>query len=144
MDHNEALSPAYWTTPQTKLCLGMKQNFERGMALNWILVSFSHAQTLHSLIANGMHRFTSLGRQKWLSLMVNSSLGLGCADEGFNTAMIKQRVRIGMVAGERCPSPTWDTLIGFGSTGNYSCGNLRGDTPSKMKHTPSFGYILVQ
>jgi len=144
LDHNEALSPAYWTIPQTKLCLGMKQNLERGMALNWILYRFTHAQTLHSLISDGGYRFTNLGRKEWLSLMVNSSLGPGCADEGFNPSMIKQRVRIGMVAGEKCLSPTWASLFGFGSTGNYSCGNLKGDDPSKMKYIPSFGYILVQ
>ena len=114
------------------------------MALNWILVSFAHAQTLHNLISNGGHRFTNLGREKWLSLMANSSLGPGCANEGFNPSMIQERVRIGMLAGEKCPSPTWASLIGFGSTGNYSCGNLKGDDPSKMKHIPSFGYILVQ
>jgi len=116
------------------------------MALNWILHQLTHAQTFHSLISDGGHRFTNLGREKWLSLMVNSSLGSGCADEGFNPSlsMIKQRVRIGMVAGDTCPSPSWATLIGFGSTGNYSCGNLRGDGPSKMKFIPSFGYILVQ
>lgn len=143
LDQSEALSPAYWTTPQTKLCLGMKQTFERGKALNWILVQFSNAQTLHSLISDGGWRFTTLGQKKWLSLMVNSSLG-PCANEGFNPSMIKQRVRIGMVAGEECPSPSLATLIGFGSTGNYSCGNLKGDHPSKMKYIPSFGYILVQ
>ena len=76
--------------------------------------------------------------------MVNSSLGPGCADEGFNPSMLKERVRIGMVAGEECPSPSWATLIGFGSTGKYSCGNLKGDDPSKIKYIPSFGYILVQ
>lgn len=75
--------------------------------------------------------------------MVNSSLG-PCADEGFNPSMIKQRVRIGIVAGEECPSPSLATLIGFGSTGHYSCGNLKGDHPSKMKYIPSLGYILVQ
>ena len=114
------------------------------MALNWILVQSAHAQTLHSLISDGGYRFTSLGRKNWLSLMVNSSLGLGCADEGFNPSMLKERVRIGMIAGEDCPSPSWATLIGFGSTGNYSCGNLKGDDPSKIKYIPSFGYILVQ
>lgn len=76
--------------------------------------------------------------------MKNSSLGLGCADEGFNPSMNKHRVRIGMVAGEKCLSPSRVSLIGFGSTGNYSCGNFKGDNVSKMKYTPSFGYILVQ
>lgn len=114
------------------------------MALHWILVRFAHAQTLHSLIADGGYRFTKLGREKWLSLMVNSSLGPGCADEGFNARMNKHRVRIGMVAGEKCPPLSRASLIGFGSTGNYSCGNFKGDNVSKMKYTPSFGYILVQ
>ena len=114
------------------------------MALNWILRWSTPAQTLHSMISDGGYRFTKLGREKWLSLMVNATLGPGCMDEGFNPSMIKQRVRIGVVAGEKCPSPTWATLIGFGSTGKYSCGNLKGDGPSKMKFIPSFGYILVQ
>ena len=114
------------------------------MALQWILVRFAHAQTLHSLIADGGYRFTKLGREKWLSLMTNSSLGHGCADEGFNPTMNNHRVRIGMVAGEKCPSPSQASLIGFGSTGNYSCGNLKVDNASKMKYVPSFGHILVQ
>ncbi|KAL9980366.1 hypothetical protein ACROYT_G008941 [Oculina patagonica] len=142
LDHNEALSPAYWATSLTKLCLGMKQRSER--ETHWIMVQLAHAQKLHSLIADGGHRPASLRQEKWLSLMTNSFLGLACSEEGFNAKMNTQKVRIGMIAGKRCHSPEPASLIGFGPTGNYSCGNFKGDDVSGMKHVPSFGYILVQ
>ena len=145
LDRNEALSPAYWTTPLTKLCLGMMQRIERGMELHWILVPGRHEQSLHSMIANKWYigRHTSLDRETWISLMKNSSLEIGCLKQGFNPSMGEQRVRIGMVAGRNCNTPR-PSMIGFGSTGNYTCGNFKGDNVSGMKHMSSFGYILVQ
>ena len=144
LDPNEALSPAYWATPLTKLCLGMEQKSTRGMALRWIVILFAHAQTLHSLIADGGHRFTSLRREDWLSLMTNSTIGLACPKQGFNLSKDGNKVRIGMIAWKSCHSPMQAGLIGFGSNGNYSCGNFKGDDASGVKHVSSFGYILVQ
>ena len=107
------------------------------------MIPQAHAQTLHSLIADGGHRLASLRREDWLSLMTNSSLDLPCSEEGFNARMGEQKVRIGTIAWS-CYSPKQASLIGFGSTGNHSCGNFKGGDVSGLKHVPSFGYILVQ
>ena len=109
------------------------------------MISWAHAQTLYSLIADGGHRPTSLRQEDWLSLLTNSSLeSFPCWEQGFNARMGKRESRIGMIGKKRCDSPERSILIGFGSTGNYSCGSFKKDNVSGKKNVPSFGYILGQ
>lgn len=75
--------------------------------------------------------------------MPDSSLEDFCVKEGFNPSLEKLTVRIGLVAGNKCKSPRLSS-IGFGFTGNYTCGNFKGDGVSEMKGASSFGYILLQ
>ena len=47
-------------------------------------VSISYpASSLYDLIADGKYRATSLGRQKWKSLISGSSMQINCNKEGF-------------------------------------------------------------
>lgn len=111
-----------------------------GKAISWVLVYTGHVHSLHSLIADGQPSHTNLTLEKWLSLMPNSSLEKFCPKQGFNPSIGNQRVRVGVVAGNSSLS----SLIGFGSTGNYTCGNYKGNGVLGIKHLSAFGYIFVQ
>ena len=63
-DEQETKLPTYWKTNFTKICLGMKN----GEELKFILINKT-AESLHSLIADGEYRNTSLGRDAWKSLL---------------------------------------------------------------------------
>ena len=133
------VSPAYWTTPLTKMCLGMSKHTE----MNWILVPVAPARSLHSLIASNVFTSTHVGRDKWKSLLSNSYLQSGCEKEGFNAYIQNQKVRIGMVAGIGCLALD-SSLIGFGTTTFVSSGNYKSGFFHGNKRLTSFGYILVQ
>ena len=50
------------------------------------VVLFKQASSLHSLISDGLYRPTSLGRNRWKSLIGSeASLQPNCNQEGFNT-----------------------------------------------------------
>ena len=111
---------------------------------------------MHSLIADGVYRATSLGRDTWKSLIGShgsqGSLQPHCNKEGFNVEgniHYYSKARIGIIGNEQrhCDSP--DSRIGFG-TGGYpetrnTCGNEAkhgGDNGNKQIR--AMGYILVQ
>ena len=73
LDGEETVSPAYWTTPMTKLCLGMRYN----NALKWILINVT-AMSLHHVMVNQMQITTHLGEAKWRSLLPSTSLEPNC------------------------------------------------------------------
>ena len=56
-DKHETKLPTYWNTSFSKICLGMKI----GDQTRFIVLS-KRANSLHSLIADGNYRATSLGR----------------------------------------------------------------------------------
>lgn len=134
------VSPAYWTTPLYKLCLGMKKQNE----MNWVLVPMAPAQSLQSVIASNNFTSTHLGRGKWKTLLNNSYLQRGCEREGVNAFINAQKVRIGMVAGKSCKSQG-SSMIGFGTTTYVTAGNFKSSSFSMSNRgLHSFGYILVQ
>ena len=110
------------------------------------------APSLHSMIADGVYRETSLGRDSWKSLVPDASLQVHCNKEGFNTRGLKSaysRARIGFVANDVfiCRFP--DSRIGFGTEGSpdnsNSCGNVAkhgGDNGDKS--IKAMGYIFIQ
>ena len=67
-DDQETKLPTYWSTSFKELCVGMKV----GNDLKFVSISYP-ASSLYDLIADGQYRGTSLGRQKWKSL-INGSL----------------------------------------------------------------------
>ena len=110
------------------------------------------ANSLHSLIADGVHRATSLGRDTWKSLIGSQgSLQRHCNKEGFNAAtnIHNSKARIGIIGNEQrnCGSP--DSRIGFGTGGYPETGNTCGNEAKHggdkgNKQIRAMGYILVQ
>ena len=110
------------------------------------------APSLHSLIADGVYRSTSLGRDSWKSLVSDASLQNHCNKEGFNTRGSDNglsRARIGFVGNNENDCVTPDSRIGFGTEGypdnSNSCGNVAkhgGDNGDKS--IKAMGYIFIQ
>ncbi|KAK2559474.1 hypothetical protein P5673_018115 [Acropora cervicornis] len=122
MKEEETKLSSYWSTPFTRLCLGMRDAAEQDT--NWI--SLEHAAT-------------SLRDEQ-------------CTKQGFNTdyrlVTSSGKARIGIIGFPgRCDSGGASSRIGFGTEGDWqgmqdsnSCGNEKGRTTSKT----AFGYIFVQ
>ena len=145
-DDHETKLPSYWNTPFGKICLGMKV----GNRTKFILLE-REATSLHSLIADGVYRNTSLGRAAWKSLIDGSSLQLNCSEEGFNARGSLagwSAVRIGITSNNEQGCTTPDSRIGFGGGGspyeNNTCGNAADYYPDNgRRNTEAMGYILV-
>ena len=151
-DGNETMLPTYWETKFNRICLGMKS----GKEINFIAINRT-ASSLYSLIADGKYRPTSLGRDKWKSLLPsNASLQSNCNREGFNALCtgsgdLQPRARIGILANEQYHCDSCDSRIGFGTGGkpdySNSCGNVavhRWGADNGDKNIKTMGYILVQ
>ena len=145
-DSQETKLPSYWNTSFSKICLGMKINNQ----INFIVIN-KQANSLYSLIADGKYRKTSLGRDKWMSLIgSNASLQLNCNKEGFNAKCTKSgysKARIGILGNDQTDCDTCNSRLGFGSGGNYdktnTCGNLDNHKGKRLSNK-TMGYILVQ
>jgi len=118
--------------------------------INFIVFS-KGADSLYSLTADGKYCPSSLGRNKWKTLIVSEAdLQSNCNKEGFNVISEERgasRARIGILGNNEEDCKTCDSRIGFG-TGRYhddtnTCGNEHGWKwlPTRIKAT---GYILVQ
>ncbi|PFX12832.1 Epidermal growth factor-like protein 6 [Stylophora pistillata] len=147
-DFQETKLPTYWNTSFSKICLGMNI----GNLSRFILIK-KQARSLHSLIADGQYRDTSLGRDTW-KLLIGSeaSLQSNCNKEGFNAVTGKihtSKARIGIIANNENHCRGCDSRIGFG-TGGYgddsnTCGNEATHFPDNgERHIKAMGYILVQ
>ena len=85
-DLQETKLPSYWNTSFSKICLGMRINNQ-----SRFIVIKRTATSLHSLIADGKYRNTSLGRDTWKSLIGSeASMQFNCNREGFNAKSDKQ------------------------------------------------------
>ena len=146
LDDKETKLPSYWTTPFAKICLGMKI----GVVTRFIEIEMS-APSLHSLLADGTYRATSLGREAWKLLVEDSSLQYNCNNEGFNARCSENahsKARIGIVNNNQDMCTSCDSRIGFGSGGYpdsaITCGNVAKHEPDNgEKHTAAMGYIFV-
>ena len=147
-DSQETKLPTYWSTPFSKICLGMKIEEQ----INFVVIP-KQANSLYSLIADGQYRNTSLGRNTWKTLIGSeASLQFNCNKEGFNAAclgVLAAKARIGFVCNEQRDCYSCDSKIGFG-TGGFrddfnSCGNNASWRPDNgSKNIKAMGYILVQ
>ena len=130
-DSQETKLQTYWNTPFSKVCLGMKVNGQMKFA-----VINSQASSLHSLIADGQYRSTSLGRNKWIALTDSKAhLQPNCNKEGFNTQTIHRRARVGILGNNENDCNTCDSVMGFGLD-STACGDLHSFR--------ALCYILVQ
>ena len=150
-DFEETKLPTYWNTSFSKICLGMKIP---GQPIKFLVIN-KQAHFLHSLIADGNYRSTSLSRDTWKTLIGSQvSLQANCNKEGFNAAGSSKRssrARIGIIGNNEDDCGTTDCRIGFG-TGGYrndsnTCGNFAIECYSSDngdKNIKAMGYILVQ
>ena len=148
-DTQETKLPTYWNTSFTKICLGMKI----GQQINFLFF-YKTADSLYSLIADGQHRATSLGRAKWKMLIGSqASLQYNCNKEGFNAFTDDDhfsRARIGILAeNQQNACKSCYSRIGIGTGGfpdnSNTCGNEAVILPDNGdKHIKAIGYILIQ
>ena len=152
-DAEETKLPSYWNTSFSKICLGMNISQEIRFA-----VIDRQADSLHSLIADGQYRSTSLGRDAWKALIGSQgSLQSYCNKEGFNarTGGIHTQVqtRIGIISNNNEPDhcSDCDSRIGFGAGGDPDDSNVCGNVANGGHHPDNggqnikgIGYILVQ
>ena len=148
-DTQETKLTTYWDTPFTKICLGMKFHGEEN--INFLVINHT-ADSLYSLIADGQHRTTSLGRDTWKTLIGSqASLQLNCNMEGFNAVCSSQshsKARIGIVANNEDDCRLCDSRIGFGTEGHpdksNTCGNVAKHSPDNgYKDIEAIGYIFI-
>ena len=81
------------------------------------IVIHKHADSLHSLIADGQYRATSLGREKWKELIGSQgSLQYNCNKKGFNVVCSwsgYSKARIGIVSNNEDECDSCNSRIGF-------------------------------
>ena len=149
-DTQETKLETYWNTAFSKICLGMKIHGEENT--NFVVIEKT-ADSLYSLIADGQHRTTSLGRDTWKTLIGSqASLQVNCNNEGFNVVCSNptySKTRIGFVGNNENDCNRCDSRIGFGTTGypdNYNtCGNVaRHTSDNGNKDIEVMGYVFVQ
>ena len=122
----------------------------------WIVINHE-ASSLCNVIADGVFKTTTAGKNKWLSLMQYSRLQANCNKEGFNMDLpgynlAYMKVRIGIVANNENHCSSCDSCIGFGTSLRNCNGDVRKTTCGNVaicdmfynKNTPAFGYIFVQ
>ncbi|XP_044167696.1 uncharacterized protein LOC122947268 [Acropora millepora] len=135
-DFTETKLPTYWNTSFSEICLGMRRLGQQDIRF---VVIPQKADSLHSLIGDGNYRPTSLGRDKWVGLMMGfQNLQPRCNREGFNpscTSARHGRVRIGILGNNEADCTSCDSLLGFGLDIARSCGD---------QSTTTMGYILVK
>ena len=150
-DAEETKLPSYWNTSFSKICLGINITGNISFA-----VIDRQAESLHSLIADGQYRNTSLGRDTWKALIGSQgSLQTYCNKEGFNALTggdyTQVQTRIGIISDDDDHCSNCDSRIGFGAGGDPDdsnvCGNVAdGDfNPDNGGiNIKGVGYILVQ
>lgn len=144
-DESETKLPSYWSTPFSKICLGMKV----GDGTPKFILMDKTADSLYSLIADGKYRPTTLGKDTWKKLIETTSLQPNCNKQGFNCVTLLQKVRIGIQANEQNDCNSCDSRIGFGGAGHpddsNKCGNAAlHNGPAGDRKIKAMGYILVQ
>ncbi|XP_066017383.1 uncharacterized skeletal organic matrix protein 5-like [Pocillopora verrucosa] len=152
-DNEETKMPSYWSNNFTQICLGMRV----GNVTEWLVIN-KQANSLHSLVADNNYKPTSLGRDKWKSLIDESSLQLECNKEGFNVKCPTARehsasTRIGIISNNEKHCNSCDSRIGIGMGGTRggvdvtnSCGNEADPFKSDngKKHIKANCYILIK
>lgn len=146
--HDTETKPStFWSTPFTRLCLGMKYQDQT----NWIALNYT-GSSLWDVIGNGTFKETNLTVTEWKKLLNDSKIQDKCTFQGFNSRGKEifpntPRARIGIIGTPNKCTQSAQSRIGFGTMGSYygmddsnSCGNEMKDV-SRIK---AFGYILVQ
>ena len=155
-DDVQTKMPSFWSNSFNEICIGMKV----GADLRFLTIPYA-AESLRSLFDDGEFRATNVGREKWKSLIANSSLQSACYKEGFNIYVPNTEhtiARIGIVGDEGVSCNATDSFIGLGGRNNIvspNCyaedstfpvsGNLASCTADNGKvNIKSMGYILIR
>ncbi|XP_044167615.1 uncharacterized protein LOC114972694 isoform X2 [Acropora millepora] len=146
-DKQETKLPSYWETHFSKICLGMRNS----LTTRFVVIRRS-ANSLYSLIADGIYRRFPLGRNKWKYLAgPQASLQTNCNKEGFNVVgtSSQSKARIGIIGNQQNDCSTCDSRIGLGTGGLHDDSNTCGNEATRSsdngdKHIKAMGYILVQ
>ena len=148
-DTQETKLTTYWDTSFTKICLGMRIHGEQN--INFLVIN-QEAHSLHSLIADERYRPTSLGRDRWKTLIGSqASLQQNCNKEGFNAICSwkdHSKARIGFVSNNQMECKSCDSRIGFGTGGKplakNTCGNVARSSPDNGdQDIQAMGYIFI-
>ena len=144
--------PSYWNTSFSKICLSINITGNISQDIGFAVID-RQADSLHSLIADGQYRNTSLGRDTWKALIGSlGSLQTNCSLEGFNVDSVGgARARIGIISNDVDNCIGCDSRIGFGTGGapddNNVCGNAangKWNPDNGGNNIKGIGYILVQ
>jgi len=122
-----------------------------GQHINFIVIK-KQSDSLHSLIADGQYRASSLGHDTWKSLLGSQgSLQANFNKEGFNVmcGASSTSARIGVISNNENDCGDCDSKIGFGIGGHPYESNMCGNAAKHAadngdKTIRSMGYILVQ
>ena len=148
LDSQETKLPTFWNTSFSKICLGMRI----GQNKKFIVMN-KQAESLYSLIVDGIYRNTSLGRDTWKKLIgLDASLQSNCNMEGFNAVSLHSghaRVRIGIIGNNEEDCKRADSWLGLGAGAingeSLTCGNYATANPDNGDRAiDAFGYIFVQ
>lgn len=149
LNEDETKLSSFWSTPFTRLCLGMKHP-DNGVT-NSIVLNYP-ASSLRDVIGDGTFRPTNLSVTEWKKLLNNSGIQHGCQIQGFNSINkdydygLGAKTRIGIIGSPVKCDQSIQSRIGFGSAGMFynmddsnSCGNELRNSLS----IEAFGYIFV-
>ena len=125
-----------------------------GQQIRFIVIN-KQASSLYSIIVDGKHQPTLLGRNSWKSLIGSqASLQRKCNREGFNVKSgfyHHAKARIGILGDNKDDCKWTDSRIGFGSGGepneNNTCGNealAKEGADNGDKSIKTMGFIFVQ
>ncbi|KAK3710174.1 hypothetical protein QZH41_010575 [Actinostola sp. cb2023] len=146
LNDDAAKLPTYWSTPLTKICLGMKSP---GQSTKWIKLRLHYTATslLTVITDDDKKPFVLLGATKWRDILAPTTTLKGQYNEGVNVVNHGAEVRLGIAGYDN--NTSLDDYLGVGtfgwhtSEGGVSCGYGQAGR-SRATKNPAFCYIFVQ
>ncbi len=152
-DYTDAKLKAYLSVPFTAMMLSLAE----GGATRSLVMPLGGSSMVGRMTST--YAATSLGREKWKSLLSSGSLQPNCNREGINALGNPPndtgpwtRVRIGIISNQEGDCDTPDSFIGVGGYSNVcgadpaiSAGNVATCSPdSGDRATPAFAFVWVR
>ena len=106
----------YWSTPITKLCLGMSLPTD----IHWLEIQQSSASLMQVIAGEPLFIETSAGKEAWESLVTNSSSCPLCTIEGFNDKLTVSKIGFRGYSDSNCTSIQFYNAFGLTS---FGCGS---------------------
>lgn len=142
----EAKSPAFSTVAMTQVRVVMR---EGGVDRN-LTAGFnpppSSPTTLRALFT-GSYYPTSNPRSEWLGLVASGSLQTNCQQQGLNTVVAGQALRIGIFGNQEGDCNSCDSFLGIGHT-SVASGNIAAaaydNSGAGGRDTRTFSFVFVR